>query len=57
MTGIDVLKQLQAPASEEADRPVATVTYSVPCERCGRKVAIALNALRAPSFDRVDEQV
>ena len=57
MIGIDVLKQLQAPASEEADRPVATVTYSVPCERCGRKVAIALNALRAPSFDRVDEQV
>lgn len=57
MIGIDVLKQLQVPASDDADRPIATVIYSVPCDRCGRKVAIALNALRAPSFHRVDEQV
>ncbi|MFC5320499.1 formylglycine-generating enzyme family protein [Bradyrhizobium oligotrophicum] len=57
MIGIDVLKQLQAPALDEADRPITTVVYSVPCERCGREVGIALNALRAPSFHRVDEQV
>ncbi|GLH78825.1 hypothetical protein SSBR45G_37340 [Bradyrhizobium sp. SSBR45G] len=55
LTGIDVLKPSQA-ASDEPARPLATATYPVPCERCGRVVRVALNALRAPSFHHVAEQ-
>jgi len=57
MIEIDTLKKSLAPASNQAGRPIVTVTHSVPCERCGRTVQVALNALRAPSFHDVDEQV
>jgi len=36
---------------------MVTVTQSVPCERCGRTVRVALSSLRPPSFDQIDEQV
>ncbi|MGC2776739.1 MAG: formylglycine-generating enzyme family protein, partial [Bradyrhizobium sp.] len=55
MTGIDVLRQIRAP--DEDETPVVTVIHSVPCERCGRIVRVALNALRPPSFHDVDEQI
>ena len=36
---------------------MVTVTQSVPCERCGRTVRVALSSLRPPSFDQIDQQV
>jgi len=36
---------------------MVTVTQSVPCERCGRTVRVALSSLRPPCFDQIDEQV
>src|SRR5499427_5411486 len=52
-----VLERAPAPASDRDDQPMVTVTQSVPCERCGRNVRVALSSLRPPSFDQVDEQV
>src|SRR5215471_16480018 len=52
-----VLERAPAPASDRDDPPMVTVTQSVPCERCGRIVRVALSSLRPPSFHQIDEQV
>ncbi|MBV8920157.1 SUMF1/EgtB/PvdO family nonheme iron enzyme [Bradyrhizobium sp.] len=52
-----LLERLHAPAAGRDDPPMVTVTQSVPCERCGRIVRVAMSALRPPSFDQIDEQV
>jgi formylglycine-generating enzyme required for sulfatase activity len=36
---------------------MAIVTQSVPCERCGRSVLVAVSPLHPPCFQRIDEQV
>ncbi|WP_064742424.1 SUMF1/EgtB/PvdO family nonheme iron enzyme [Bradyrhizobium sp. ORS 375] len=56
MTGLDVLKSSQPQPPEADEGALTTVTYPVPCERCGRVVRVGLNALRAPSFHHVAEQ-
>jgi formylglycine-generating enzyme required for sulfatase activity len=57
MIGDPVLERSHAPAADRDDQPMVTVTQSVPCERCGRTVRVALSSLRPPSFDQIDEQV
>ena len=36
---------------------MAIVTQSVPCERCGRSVLVAVSPLHPPCFQHIDEQV
>nr|WP_157872523.1 formylglycine-generating enzyme family protein [Bradyrhizobium sp. ORS 278] len=56
MTSLDVLKPPHTGVSEAGETALGTVTYPVPCERCGRVVRVALNALRGPSFHHLAEQ-
>ncbi|CCE00370.1 conserved hypothetical protein [Bradyrhizobium sp. STM 3809] len=56
MIGLDAPSSAQALPPEAREGALATVSYPVPCERCGRVVRVALNALRAPSFHHVAEQ-
>jgi formylglycine-generating enzyme required for sulfatase activity len=57
MIGNQALKRQHAPAVDRDGPPMATVTQSVPCERCGRSVLVALSPLHPPCFQHVDEQV
>jgi hypothetical protein len=51
------LERLPPPATDRDDPLAVTVTQSVPCERCGRNVRVAMSSLRPPCFDQIDEQV
>lgn len=55
MIGIDEMRH--AAGSTASELAMVSVTQTVPCERCGRTVRVTLNALRPPSFQRVDEQI
>jgi formylglycine-generating enzyme required for sulfatase activity len=57
MIGNQVLERQHALAVDRDDPAMATVTQSVPCERCGRSVLVALSPLHPPCFQHVDEQV
>jgi formylglycine-generating enzyme required for sulfatase activity len=57
MIGNPTLERSHAPAQDGDGPPMVTVTQSVPCERCGRTVLVALSSLHPPCFHQVDEQV
>jgi formylglycine-generating enzyme required for sulfatase activity len=57
MVGLDVMIPSRAPALSEHEPAMVTAAHSVPCDRCGRIVRVALNSLRPPSFHDVDEQI
>ncbi|WP_139020712.1 formylglycine-generating enzyme family protein [Bradyrhizobium sp. ORS 285] len=57
MMRIDTLEPPRAPARDGHERPPATMTYPVPCGRCGRVVQVALSALRAPGFHDLSAQI
>src|SRR4030088_1193861 len=57
MTGNQASERRHAPAVDRDGPPMAIVTQSVPCERCGRSVLVAVSPLHPPCFPHIDEQV